>query len=88
MFSSVGTLKVKLLPRPAGAVVGVFGSEAKLSSSRATGLMRSAGMRFPGNGRPVNGSRMGGSPLKSPPFSAGVGIAVTLVVVTRRRSPS
>ncbi len=88
MFSRVGTLTVKLLPRPAGAAVGVFGSEANFSSSRATGLMRSAGMRFPGNGAPVRGSRIGGSPLKSPALSAAVGIATTLVVVTRRRRPS
>src|SRR5437867_3322633 len=50
--------------------------------------MCSVGIWLLGNGAPVSGSRMAGSPAKLPALSAAVGIAETVVVEARRRSPS
>ena len=54
-----------------------FGNNSgyRFNNARASGLIRSTGMTFPGNATPVLGSRtMKGVPEKSPVRIAGVGI--------------
>src|SRR5437867_12346412 len=79
---------MKLFPRPAAPVPGIFGSEENFINSRAAVLMRSEGIWLFGNAVPVSGSRIAGRPLKFPLFRAAVGMAEMTVVDWRRRSPS